>query len=184
MGGNIPTATKAAHNRFVWGILALLLYLGWTGHNYLKQRKRAFEKALQLAKDKGIINLGSGTVKRFNPLYPWDYKLMNKIASHPKMRVNLDFEKNGVPNFMRWDLAKNLPFGDKEFDVAFMSHILEHLTDWNETLREARRIADYVVIVLPNPFSPGHHCCVEHKQFFDFDDIKELRKLPNVHVYV
>lgn len=58
--------------------------------------------------------------------------------------------------------AINTGFPDKTFSVAFLSHLLEHTDCPEAVLKEAQRIADNVVVVLPNPFDlptwvvPGH----------------------------
>ena len=45
--------------------------------------------------------------------------------------------------------AMNIPYGDKSFDLAFLSHILEHLENPAGALREAERVARRVVIEVP-----------------------------------
>lgn len=40
-------------------------------------------------------------------------------------------------------------FPDKTFSVAKVSHVLEHTTDPERALKEAQRIADNVIVVLP-----------------------------------
>jgi SAM-dependent methyltransferase len=67
-----------------------------------------------------------------------------------------------IQNFVQAD-AESLPFGDKSFDVAVLSEILEHVNNPVVAIQEARRVAHFVIICVPNeylwsedkkPFSP------------------------------
>lgn len=49
----------------------------------------------------------------------------------------------------------NSGFADREFDVCFTSHVLEHLSSFKDGLNEQKRLADkFVVIALPTAWSP------------------------------
>jgi len=49
----------------------------------------------------------------------------------------------------------NSGFKDKEFDVCFTSHVLEHLSSFQDGLNEQKRLADkFIVIALPTAWSP------------------------------
>jgi len=45
--------------------------------------------------------------------------------------------------------ADSLPFPDKSFSVAILSHVIEHLENPVCAVRDAARVADYVVIEVP-----------------------------------
>ena len=45
--------------------------------------------------------------------------------------------------------ADSLPFPDKSFSVAILSHVIEHLDNPVCAVRDAARVADYVVIEVP-----------------------------------
>jgi SAM-dependent methyltransferase len=46
-------------------------------------------------------------------------------------------------------------FADREFDICFTSHVLEHLNSFQDGLREQKRLADkFVVVALPTAWSP------------------------------
>lgn len=136
----------------------------------------AFERARALSNGKGIINIGCGPHRTYQT---------QVIAEQPEVLANLDIALDGMSHFIQIDVERNpLPFADKQFGVAFASHILEHLDNWQFALAEASRVADNVVVVLPHPayfpcwFWPGH------RQHFSRDDMYEMTQLyPNVEVY-
>jgi ubiquinone/menaquinone biosynthesis C-methylase UbiE len=77
-----------------------------------------------------------------------------------------------------------LPFSDKQFDVALASHTLEHLANWQQALTEWSRIAEHVVIVLPNPLSINSYFNPLHKQHFSLGDMTYIRAhWSNVEVF-
>ena len=63
--------------------------------------------------------------------------------------------------------AESLPqFYDKQFSVALLSHVIEHLEDPDRALAEAHRIADRIIVITPSPFSLGAWLIPEHKWVF------------------
>lgn len=136
----------------------------------------AFEWAKQLSNGKGIINIGAGPHRTFGAQI---------IAGWPEILANIDIAPNGIPRFIQLDVERNpLPFADKQFGCAFLSHILEHLDNWQFTLTEASRVADYVVVVLPDPIYFSGWLIPEHKHHFSRDEIYEIAQIyPNVLVY-
>jgi len=54
-----------------------------------------------------------------------------------------------IPNFVKADV-KHLPFRTEVFQVVFCSHLLEHLVDYNEGLKELLRVSCFkLIVVLP-----------------------------------
>lgn len=51
--------------------------------------------------------------------------------------------------------AEQLPFADKTFDIAFMSHVLHEVDDYVGALQEARRVARQRVVVVEWPYREG-----------------------------
>ena len=138
-------------------------------------KKQAFEYAKRLSNGKGIINLGAG---------PHRTLLAQEISESPSVAANIDIAANGMPHFIQLDIEKEtLPFSDKQFGCAFMSHVLEHLDNWDFALSEAMRVADKVVVVLPHPLLPTGWLDPRHKQHFSFKDIGDIELLPTVKVF-
>jgi SAM-dependent methyltransferase len=54
-----------------------------------------------------------------------------------------------VPADIRVYDGRELPWGDDSFDVALLSHVLEHVPDPPALLREAARVAPVVVVEVP-----------------------------------
>jgi SAM-dependent methyltransferase len=136
----------------------------------------AFEEAKRLSGGRGIINLGCGPHRSY---------LAQEIAYSPDVSVNIDIALDGMPNFLQLDIERQvLPFRDKEFGCAFASHVLEHLDNWRFALDEMVRVADYVVIVLPQPPPFGGWYNREHRQLFSREDINEMAELyPTAVIY-
>lgn len=151
------------------------LYIFCEAINGIGQKLAAFDLAKRLVDAKGIINLGA----LGSNISPYS----STIANDPSVRLNVDLFPDSLPQFRQLDLNDLLPFSDKEFDVAFASHILEHLDNPPAALAEWRRIANHVVIVLPHPWSLTNYLAPDHKYFFNFRDIDSLRTLENVHVF-
>jgi len=139
-------------------------------------KREAFKYAQSIAGKKGIINLGSGQGRS---------SLARLFASSPEVKVNIDITPNGVPGFRLYDLNKvPYPFKDKEFGVVFASHLIEHLDNWYEAVKEMVRIADHVVIVLPHPLSPTGLLDPLHKNPFTKGDIQWLEeRFPSLKVF-
>ena len=151
------------------------LSIGFWVANHMLTKYRAFEYAKSLAREKGIINLGSsGSID----------PLSDRISNDPLVYLNVDIvEKEEQPQFYQHDLNQPLTFNSGLYDVAFASHILEHLDNWQTAFSEFRRIADNVVIVLPSPLSLGNYLNPLHKRVFSSSQIAEMESNPNVKVF-
>lgn len=139
-------------------------------------KKAAFEKARELSNGKGIINLGAGPHRTYQAQI---------IAESPSVMANIDIALNGMPRFIQLDIEdEHLPFSDKQFGAAFLSHVLEHLDNWQFALNEASRVADYAVVVLPHPAYFSGWLAPGHRQHFSRDEIDAIVQFyPNVEIY-
>ncbi len=134
--------------------------------NFVSQKQHAIALAISLNADKGIVNLGAGCSRT---------GFSEAVCELPEIVYNVDLGGT-CPKCLTVNLEKSpLPFSDKQFDVAFASHVLEHLVNWKQALNEWTRIADHVVIVLPNPLSISGWVYSEHKQHFSFGDLDYMR---------
>ena len=134
--------------------------------NQVAQKQRALALAISLNATKGIVNLGAGCSRTGGS---------QAVCELPEVVYNVDLGGN-CPKCVIVNLEKSpLPFSNKQFDVAFASHVLEHLVNWEQALNEWTRIADHVVIVLPNPLFILAWVAPEHKQHFSFGDMDYMR---------
>ena len=53
--------------------------------------------------------------------------------------------------------AEELPFEDDSFDLVFLGHVLHEAADALEALKEARRVAAKLVVVLESPYEDESH---------------------------
>lgn len=143
--------------------------------NLVIQKNNGLKRTLALSGAKGIINLGAGCERTGFSEY---------VCALPEVKVNIDLSGE-CQNCQIVNLENApLPFNNKEFDVAFGSHVLEHLVNWEQALDEWTRIADHVIIVLPNPLSIIGWVYLEHKQHFNFSGITYIRNnWPTVEVF-
>lgn len=145
-------------------------------HNVAVKNK-AFTEATRLANGKGIINLGSGCNRTF---------VSKGFCGNPQVEANVDIAGGG-PNFYEIDLeaGEMRIFSDHEFGCAFASHVLEHLENWEAALTEWSRIADYVIIVVPHPWSLDGQVWPTHKQHFTLADKAMMeQQWPSVKVFM
>lgn len=144
-----------------------LFFLGAMEIEKMATKAKAIKIALSYYTGKGVINVGSGYDRGI---------FQQSIGDRPEVKYNIDLAAYGSKG-MAVDLEQaGLPFYDREFDCTFASHILEHLTNWGAALTEWARVSDHVVIVLPHPWAPGVYLTPEHKQFFSFQDIENIKQ--------
>lgn len=85
--------------------------------------------------DEKIVDIGCNNGHLF------EYKEWKNVT-------NVDIDKYNIPNFVQAN-AEELPFKDKEFDIAVMCEILEHIPDDVKALKEAKRVANRLVLTVP-----------------------------------
>jgi len=132
----------------------LSFLLGWVGIGLIVQeleKRQAEAEATRLAELSGkpILSIGA--------------------KCNPFGDVRCDIEpKCGATYCDAQDLSQ---FRDKEFSVALLSHVLEHLDDPDKALAEAERVADDVIVITPSPIFPQTWLHPEHKWVY-FNDRK------------
>ena len=65
--------------------------------------------------------------------------------------ISVDLDKYDFPGFVQMD-AHDLKFSDKEFDIAILGEILEHVENPVQVMKEANRVAKRVLMTVPNEY--------------------------------
>lgn len=138
-------------------LLGLLVQQSLVNMREVSERRLAFNKAKEYADNLGKPLLVVGT-PRLGHLH------------HPCGDVTIDTDPRKLP-YCNTELAdvRDIPYPDRYFGAAFVSHVLEHLPtiqDAYEALDELHRVADKVFVVSPSKMSliaqlhPDHHLWV------------------------
>ena len=103
----------------------------------------------------------------------WVARVISDVSGKPTINIGAKCDKWGD---VRCDIqpcggavycdAHQLDFPDKTFSVAMLSHVLEHVADPEQVLREANRIADEVIVIVPNAFDLAAWVAPEHRRVF------------------
>lgn len=100
-----------------------------------------------------MVDLGCGTSphpKASVAVDKYIEPIHRKYGSNQKINIE-SFAARGI-KFVEADF-ENLPFNDKEFDVAYSHHVVEHLDNPIKGLKEMQRIAQSGVIMCPSIFA-------------------------------
>lgn len=137
--------------------------------NHLKIEDRypmspEYTKAMQFINTStNIVDLGCGT----NPLPQATVAVdkyiepIHRIYGRGEQIDIAGIERKGI-KFIRADFEK-LPFGDKEFDLAYSHHVIEHIEHPEEALKEMQRIARKGIIMSPSIFAESIYARTYHK---------------------
>lgn len=90
------------------------------------KRAELLTRYIKLRPEDRVLDLGGGTGSHFHAIFPDHRKVI--IADVLEDHLKLAREQYGYETVQLPDGDKTLPFGDKEFDVAFCSSVLEHVT--------------------------------------------------------
>lgn len=109
---------------------------------------RVVELALEGLEAKSALDVGTGS-----GLFAESFAAKGLSVAGVDLREDmLDAARQHVPRGdFRLGKMEALPFGDAEFDLVFMGHVLHEADDLVEALREARRTARVRVVVLEWP---------------------------------
>jgi FkbM family methyltransferase len=88
--------------------------------------------------------------------------------------TSIDLDLYDIPNFIRMD-AQELRFDDNSFDVAVMGEILEHVDDPICTLKEAKRVAQKIIITVPDEANWS-------KEWFPYETKEETAKRRRITI--
>lgn len=110
--------------------------------------------------------------------------------------VSVDGFDGRYPGMIKVNAEERLPFNDNEFDLVWMSEVLEHIQNAAGVVAEMRRIlkpGGKIVLTTPNSsfwiydilnwfgLSPKQVQNPDHKQFFDMKQMREL--FPKAKIY-
>ncbi len=74
--------------------------------------------------------------------------------------------------------------GGNHHPLSVTGFIIDHLDNWQFSLAEMVRVADNVVVVLPDPIYFSGWLSPSHEQHFSVEEINEIAELyPEVTVY-
>ncbi len=139
----------------------------WLGEIRDKNKKYRAASTYARERNKPLLVVGG----------PWGSKRTRrllKMPAHGNGDVCLDVDRNAIdghPNGVMAD-ATHIPFSEKSFGAAFVSHLLEHLPsidDANKALAELSTVAEAVFIAYPSRQSiagwviASHHLWVWQK---------------------
>jgi hypothetical protein len=121
-----------------------------TVRRWREQRYRLFERLCNLQPEDRIVDVGAG----------WGAALERFNTVNPIVAVDLKLDTSqwlGSPNVtaMQADGA-DLPFGDREFDVAFSNSVIEHVPKHRQAAfaSEVGRVAERFYVQTPNRYFP------------------------------
>jgi len=114
-----------------------------------------------------ILDIGCGS----NPEGTTNLDLYTGTTPHHKYII----DPEQIKGFHQGN-AENLPFMDNSFDLAIMSHVLEHTINPDKALQEAARVAPRLILRVPN--NPVQR---EHKEHLYTWSITSLNNLLHRH---
>lgn len=111
------------------------IYFRYAGKRWVKKKIEPFLPYLN--KGDKILDVGSG-----NGLISWELRKMG-FEVVPLDIKSQAFEKSVAP--VVYD-GHNMPFNEKEFDVALILSVLHHTTNQEEILNEVKRVSKRIII--------------------------------------
>jgi ubiquinone/menaquinone biosynthesis C-methylase UbiE len=135
-----------------------------------------------------ILEIGAGEGSILNRLS--DLKYGQKYFALEISESGVDTIKkrkiNGLKEFKIYD-GYNIPYNDRKFDIAILSHVLEHVEYPRKLIYEAARVAKHVLVEvpledtirLPNDFTFMN---VGHINFYSTKTIRRLIQTCNMKV--
>lgn len=136
-----------------WHIVAYFTDVNFRRWYWARRARQAAD-----ARGKPMLNVGAGSSK--TALFGGteygdvncDYGLENVCDAHNKEPCHCD--------------ATKLPFEDKQFGAVLLSHVLEHIPDYETARAELERVADEVFIITPQWWAPHTWFYWDHVWYF------------------
>ncbi len=142
----------------------------------------------QVISHEKIIDIGSGEGAVLNGLSDIEFakELYSLEISVSGIEV---IKKRKIPNLMECKLfdGYHIPYKDKEFDLAILSHVIEHVEYPRALVKEAGRVARYVFMEVPlelNARLPLNYKWnkVGHINFYSLKTIRYLLQTTNFEI--
>ncbi len=148
-------------------VFALVTHQGYAMVRQYSESHDKYNTAVKLSQkaDKPLLVVGG-------PYGSNGFRRMFSIANHGYGDTCVDLDPRactGSKRFVQADI-RSLPFSNKEFGVAYCSHVLEHMPnvpDLQKAYSELKRVADAVFICVPRRdtllawLAPDHHLWVK-----------------------
>jgi len=112
---------------------------------------------------KNVLDVGAGSGSILHHLAEWGFcdKLYAIDISDGSIETIRGRDIPGMVEITRFD-GYHIPYGDKEFDLVILSHVLEHVEHERLLLREIARVSECQCIEIPIDFNPNIDCQLEH----------------------
>ncbi|MEM3774063.1 MAG: class I SAM-dependent methyltransferase [Candidatus Bathyarchaeia archaeon] len=115
-------------------------------------------------------------------------KIGEKYIAKPRGDVNIDTGKPElkIHNFVRAS-AEKLPFREGVFDEVYMIHVIEHLNNPLNALKEIFKVLKKngkLILVTPNIYSKSSYTDPTHKWHFDARSLKECFKASGFFISI
>jgi len=100
---------------------------------------------------KTILDIGSGTGAVLANLARLGFGVQYWASDIAEQAVTLIQQRQDIPGLVEARVIADgkLPYRDSQFDLAILSHVVEHLPDPRPLLSEAVRVARYVAVEVP-----------------------------------
>ncbi len=138
--------------------------LGWREiGGYYKAKHIQDICAANSLKPKNVLDVGAGSGSILHHLAEWDFcdKLYAVDISDGSIETIKGREIPGMVEVSKFD-GYHIPYGDKEFDLVILSHVLEHVEHERLLLREIARVSEYQCIEIPIDFNPNIDRQLDH----------------------
>ncbi len=134
-----------------------------------------------------VLDIGSGTGAVLANLAQSNFGAQYWAVDISEEAIELLWRRDDIPGLVEARVfdGDRIPYQDQQFDLAILSHVLEHLADPRLLLLEAARVAHYVVVEVPleanmytylkvHIFKSDYREKIGHIQWFTQHSFREL----------
>ncbi len=117
-----------------------------------KYKAKNIAKSFRSKNNFEILDIGGGTGEVSEILYVEHHFPPSTLVDISQDGVNISQEKSGVKSSLKFD-GYNIPLEDRSIDFGFSTHVLEHVPNPRQFLREIHRVCKKAFIEVPIDFS-------------------------------